>query len=55
MAVRRQFERDDLDALLADMQAVNGPVPAEPLEEVRRCSPTTQAREGRRHARSGRL
>ncbi|MGH8907557.1 MAG: hypothetical protein ACRD0K_13775 [Egibacteraceae bacterium] len=34
MAVRRQLERDDLDALLADMEAVNGPAPAELLEEV---------------------
>jgi len=33
-AVRRQLERDQLDALLAEMEAVNGPVSAEILEEV---------------------
>jgi hypothetical protein len=33
-ALRRQFERDQLDALLAEMEAVNGPVSAEMLEEV---------------------
>ncbi len=33
-AVRRQLERDQLDALLAEMEAVNGPVSAEMLEEV---------------------
>jgi hypothetical protein len=32
--VRRQLERDQLDALLAEMEAVNGPVSAEILEEV---------------------
>jgi hypothetical protein len=33
-AVRRQIERDDLDELLAEMEAVNGPVPPELLAEV---------------------
>lgn len=33
-AVRRQVERDDLDALLAEMDAVNGPVPEELFAEV---------------------
>ena len=33
-AVRRQLERDQLDSLLAEMEAVNGPVSAEMLEEV---------------------
>jgi hypothetical protein len=38
-AVRRQIERDDLDALLAEMEAVNGPVPPELLAEVDRLWP----------------
>lgn len=33
-AVRRQLERDQLDALLAEMEAINGPVSADVLEEV---------------------
>ena len=33
-AVRRQIERDNLDALLSEMEAVNGPVPEELLAEV---------------------
>ncbi|MGQ0575531.1 MAG: hypothetical protein ACT4RN_15205 [Pseudonocardia sp.] len=33
-AVRRQLERDQLDALLAELEAVNGPVPPELLAEV---------------------
>jgi hypothetical protein len=33
-AVRRQVERDNLDALLAEMEAANGPVPEELLREV---------------------
>jgi len=33
-AVRRQIERDNLDALLAEMEAANGPVPEELLAAV---------------------
>lgn len=33
-AVRRQIERDDLDALLAELEATNGPVSPELLAEV---------------------
>ncbi|MGI8427163.1 MAG: CopG family transcriptional regulator [Actinomycetota bacterium] len=33
-AVRRQVERDDLAKLVADMDAANGPVPAEVLESI---------------------
>lgn len=33
-AVRRQLERDQLDALLAELEAANGPVPAALLAEV---------------------
>jgi hypothetical protein len=33
-AVRRQVERDNLDALLAEMEAVNGPVPDDLLAAV---------------------
>jgi Arc/MetJ-type ribon-helix-helix transcriptional regulator len=42
-AVRRQIERDDLDALLAEMEAVNGPVPPELLAEVDRLWPVGAA------------
>ena len=38
-AVRRQIERDDLDALLAEMEAVNGPVPPALLAEVEKLWP----------------
>lgn len=38
-AVRRQVERDDLDRLLGEMEAVNGPVPPELLAEVDRLWP----------------
>lgn len=43
-AVRRQIERDDPDALLAEMEAVNGPVPPELLAEVGRLWPDGGAR-----------
>ena len=33
-AVRRQLERDNLDALLAEMEAANGPVPDDLLAAV---------------------
>jgi hypothetical protein len=33
-AVRRQVERDNLDALLAEMEAANGPVPDDLLAAV---------------------
>ena len=33
-AVRRQVERDNLDALLAEMEAANGPVPDDVLAAV---------------------
>jgi len=33
-AVRRQLERDRLDGLLMEMEAINGPVPADLLREV---------------------
>lgn len=33
-AVRRQLERDQLDTLLAELEAVNGPVSPELLAEV---------------------
>jgi hypothetical protein len=42
-AVRRQIERDDLDALLAEMEAVNGPVPPELLAEVDKLWPDAGA------------
>lgn len=35
-AVQRQLRRDALDELLAHMRSVNGPVPEEVMEEVRR-------------------
>ena len=38
-AVRRQIERDDLEALLAEMEALNGPVPPELLAEVEKLWP----------------
>lgn len=38
-AVRRQIERDDLDVLLAEMEATNGPVPSALLAEVDRLWP----------------
>lgn len=40
-AVRRQLERDQLDALLAELEAVNGPVSADVLEEVEALWPGT--------------
>ncbi len=40
-AVRRQLERDQLDALLAEMEDVNGPVSADVLEEVEALWPDT--------------
>lgn len=42
-AVRRQIERDDLDALLAEMEAVNGPVPPALLAEVDKLWPNGAA------------
>ncbi|GAC1603387.1 MAG: hypothetical protein NVS3B21_31950 [Acidimicrobiales bacterium] len=33
-AVRRQLERDDLEALLAEMELANGPVPEDLLAAV---------------------
>jgi len=43
-AVRRQLEREDLDALLAEMEAVNGPVPADLLAEAEGLWPDVVAR-----------
>lgn len=45
-AVRRQIERDDLDALLAEMEATNGPVPPTLLAEVDRLWPDAAAGRG---------
>lgn len=42
-AVRRQIERDDLDVLLAEMEATNGPVPPALLAEVDRLWPDAAA------------
>jgi hypothetical protein len=42
-AVRRQLERDNLDALLAEMEAANGPVPDELLAEVEALWPASGA------------
>ncbi|GAC1603541.1 MAG: hypothetical protein NVS3B21_32180 [Acidimicrobiales bacterium] len=46
-AVRRQVERDDLDALLAEMQAVNGPVPEDLLAAVEALWPDSGGRSRR--------
>jgi len=42
-AVRRQVERDNLDALLADMEAANGPVPDTLLAAVEALWPANGA------------
>ena len=42
-AVRRQIERDNLDALLADMEAANGPVPDDLLAAVEALWPANGA------------
>lgn len=43
-AVLRQLERDRLDALLAELAAINGPVPADLLQEVDGLWPDAVAR-----------
>jgi hypothetical protein len=42
-AVRRQVERDNLDALLAEMEASNGPVPSDMLAAVEALWPASGA------------
>ena len=43
-AVRRQVQRDDLDALLAEMEAANGPVAEDLLAAVETLWPDTGGR-----------
>jgi hypothetical protein len=42
-AVRRQIDRDNLEILLAEMEAVNGPAPDELLAEVEALWPAPAA------------